>query len=117
MTARLTFDAAADRLDRLVRDVKEKQFGDTGAKGIAVPPPSWPGVPPDAAWMNTYATRSIRPRGRQVPPIPAFHAPQTGQPPQPLIREPADGGTIGAVLGKPVKKRGALARLFSSRNR
>ncbi|GAA0555616.1 hypothetical protein [Rhizomicrobium electricum] len=121
------FAETAGRLDRFIAEVKTRQYQATGAG----PQPQVPARPlsgrhPDLDWQQTYAARTILPRGRgeSAPSAPGFevapHAerPQSREPIAEMPGGPASaGGYIGAALGKPPKKRGVLARLFGGRDR
>ena len=137
MSPRSTFSAAADRLDSVVREVKQKQFDATGVTAIPVPPAM--GGHPEEAWMRDYATHSIGRLRPGVPPQSAFLAPPVQRPKRPRLAEEAQkrgewaagghggvsaepsagqtaGGHIGAALGKPAPRRGLFGRLFRRRD-
>jgi hypothetical protein len=130
---RSLLSAAADRLERLVQDVKQKQFDATGVTAIPAPPP--PGLHPEEAWMREYATHTFGGGRSPEPPLSAFLAPLVGRPKRPALSEVArlplqkrseqglgnqggrNGGShIGAALGKPAPGRGWLGRLFRHRD-
>jgi hypothetical protein len=123
----------AERFDRLVRTVKDSQLGRTKTD---------PGPPvteafelsPVDAWAKKYMTRCIGPVCFTVeaePPVFAKFAspteasvqtgasrtagPKTAQNPPPRRRDTADRanpGPIGLAIGKPVRGRSWLGRLF-----
>ncbi len=120
------FADTADRLDRLIADIKARQCDATGAGQQPAPVRPPPGQHPDQEWQRAYATRTIRLRGRgeaapalmQSVVAPPVELPQPPEPPpgKPVGPAPATGH-IGAALGKPAKKRGVLARLFRGSDR
>lgn len=140
---RSTFSAAADRLDRLVREVKEQQCA---ATGFTLGPSPSTGEHPEEVWLREFATHAIRRVGEGD----AYSGPQRNFPapsaagfgrvrlPQDVRRRsdwaagshggvrsgaqgkvvaPDEGGHIGAMLGKPGPKRGFFARLRRSRDK
>lgn len=121
---RSPFAAAADRLDRVVAEVKERQYAATGQKVMPRPPSS--SLPLGDAWLRLYSSRTIRAlrQGESVPPMPEFAVPtDSPQPRRPQglpvgqaarlnINADINAGHIGAGLGKPGPKRGLLRRLF-----
>jgi hypothetical protein len=122
------FAEAVDRMDRFIQDVKARQFAATGAKLPPAPRPR-PVLHPDEDWQTRYATRSIRPlrRGESPAPMPEFAAPLLPERPRfpdtlpsEKVSDPVPRGSppghIGAVLGKPGKKRGLLGRLLRGRD-
>jgi hypothetical protein len=112
MTNRSPFAAAAERLDRLLAEVKDSQFAATGVTVRPAPPPKTTGAP-DAAWRQHYAARLVRPHGEGTPPLPeAIMRPVERPSPPSLPEATGHPATIGAVLGKPGKPRGLLGRLF-----
>ncbi len=122
------FAEAAARMDRFIQEVKARQFAATGA---TLPPVAAPrSLPhPDEDWQRRYASRLIRPLrpGESAAPMPQSAVPLLPERPRfpnvlPLenVSDPAqrvqNGGHIGAVLGKPGKKRGLLRRLLRGRD-
>lgn len=120
---RTPLSAAADRLDRFVREVKERQLEANGVKGM--PLPNRPVADPDEAWMREHAIHAIRKRQlgevTDLPPrvarmawrphplgLPEKKTPIRPEPGAGLLRE----GHIGAGLGKPGPKHGILSRIF-----
>ena len=138
---RSTFSAAADRLELIIRDVKQKQFDATGVTAIPLAPPS--GGHPEEAWMRAYATHSIGRIRPGDPPQSAFLAPPVQRPKRPQLADEAkkrgewaagghgvvysegplaghntstSGGHIGAALGKPAPRGGWFGRRFRHRD-
>jgi len=119
------FQEAAERCDRLVRSIKEKQYA---AQGITAYPADEPAaLHPEEAWARRFAVHTIRAvrdeEGR--PPLSSFVPPPAGMPKMPrfavahAVREPektASGGHIGSALGKPGPRRGWLGRLVRGRD-
>lgn len=115
------FDAA-ERLDRIVQDVKAKQFDATGVSLIPVEAP--PVLHPEEAWTRRFASHSIRPKRAEGgrPPLSSFMAPPADMPQKPVFSAPAtefDGrpgaGHIGSMFGKPGPRRSWVGRLFRGR--
>jgi hypothetical protein len=114
---------AAERLDHIVRDVKDKQFHATGVSEVPVEEPG--ALHPEEAWARRFGTHAIRPVRSETegPPLSAFVAPPAGMPRLPVFEEPApiklDGlpmsGHIGSALGKPGPRRSWLRRLIHGR--
>lgn len=115
--------AAAERLDRLVREVKEKQFHAVGVINVPVEEPLE--LHPEEAWHRRFGTHSVRPgRGKgDRPPLSGFVAPPADMPRRPVFAEepparldrgPASGH-IGSALGKPGPRRTWIGRLFRGR--
>jgi hypothetical protein len=130
MGKRSTLAAAADRLDRLVQDIKRQQYDATGLRRIPLPPR--PGPDPQADWAKRFAVwtlKSLRERAN-TPAATVLARPLAGQPKKPVFPEPPplDGralavekqvqhsGHIGAVLGKAGPRRGLFNRLFRRDN-
>lgn len=120
--ARSSLFEAAERLDRIVQDVKEKQFGATGIGLIPVEAP--PVLHPEEAWARRFATHSILPKRVEGarPPLSGFVAPPADMPQKPMFEAPAaklDGrsaaGHIGSMFGKPGPRRSWVGRLFRGR--
>lgn len=105
-------DAAA-RLDRLAADLKQRQFEATGVKETPRPAESPAGGHPEAVWRQAYAVRAIRPGAGAPPenfpprrPSPS-QRPELAAPTPEKRSEPAgEADPIGAVLGKPARRRG-----------
>lgn len=113
---------AAERLDRIVQDVKAMQFDATGVTPIPVEAPSV--LHPEEAWARRFATHSIRPKRAEGarPPLSSFAAPPADMPQKPVFEAPAaklDGragaGHIGSIFGKPGPRRSWVGRLFRGR--
>lgn len=120
--ARSSLFEAAERLDRVVQDVKEKQFGATGGRYIPVEVP--PVLHPEEAWARRFATHSIGPKRQEGvrPPLSSFVAPPADMPQKPVFVEPAvarddraGAGHIGSMFGKPGPRRSWVGRLFRGR--
>ncbi len=120
--ARSSLFDAAERLDRIVRDVKEKQFDATGVRFVPVEAP--PVLHPEEAWARRFATHSIRPKRPEGarPPLSSFVAPPADMPQKPVFEEPASklddragAGHIGSMFGKPGPRRSWVGRLFRGR--
>lgn len=120
--ARSSLFEAAERLDRIIQDVKEKQFGATGVPLIPVEAP--PVLHPEEAWARRFATHSILPKRRDGgrPPLSGFVAPPADMPQKPVFEvSPAklDGraaaGHIGSMFGKPGPRRSWVGRLLRGR--
>jgi hypothetical protein len=126
---------AADRLDRVVSIVKDQQLART--RSGARPPESEAYVlSPEEAWSKKYMIQcvgpvcTVRPTGEgggmmpQVAPAPAAKsaasslefAPEKPQRTKPAARaqksRPAAPEPIGLAIGKPVRRRSWLGRLF-----
>ncbi len=131
MGKRSTLAAAADRLDRMVQDIKRQQYEATGLRRIPLPPRAGPD--PQADWTKRFSVWTLKPlRSRsKAPPAAAFALPLAGQPRKPVFSDrmpPLDGrpaapekqdsrgGHIGAVLGKAGPRRGLFNRLFRRDN-
>jgi hypothetical protein len=131
MGKRSTLAAAADRLDRMVQEIKRQQYEATGLRRIPLPPR--PGPDPQADWTKRFAVWTLQPlRGRaKLSPHKGFGLPLAGQPKKPVFsdrEQPLDGGAlaaeksapqgghIGAVLGKAGPRRGVFNRLFRRDN-
>ncbi len=122
--ARSSLFEAAVRLDRVIRDVKEKQFGAIGSGLIPVEPP--PALHPEEAWARRFASHSMGPKraeGARAP-LSSFVVPPVDMPRMPVFVEspyPAalDGATqtghIGSALGKAGPRRSWVGRLFRGR--
>lgn len=110
-----SFAEAAGRFERLVRKIKAEQYARTGLK-TPPPPPEPAAGHPLQAWETNYAVHSVRPGRPLTPPKPLWGLPspagpaETDEPRQPLPAAPA--GPIGLAIGKPVRKRGWMGRLF-----
>ena len=125
MKSRSRFSDAAGRLDRFVEEIKARQYDATGAGTPPVPAPR-PLGHPDADWQQHYGTRSIRLRrtGEVAPSLPEHVLPPSERPrlPDPPVAAERDpvatnlNGPIGAVLGKPLRRRGFLGRLWGRDN-
>lgn len=120
--ARSSLFEAAERLDRIIHDVKEKQFGATGVGLIPVETP--PVLHPEEAWARRFATHSILPKRAEGarPPLSSFVAPPADMPKKPVFGEPPPGakldsraGHIGSMFGKPGPRRSWVGRLFRGR--
>jgi hypothetical protein len=120
--ARSSLFNAAERLDRIVQDVKERQFGATGVHLMPVEAP--PVLHPEEAWARRFASHSIRPNRAEGarPPLSSFVAPPADMPQKPVFEMPAaklDGragtGHIGSMFGKPGPRRSWVGRLFRGR--
>lgn len=115
--------AAGERLDRVVREVKENQFHLTGVCEIPVVEPTE--LHPEEAWAKRFGAHVIRPIREQGdrPPLSGFVAPLADMPRMPLFLEPAPAtldeapasGHIGSGLGKPGPRRSWLGRMFGRR--
>ncbi|MDR3528202.1 MAG: hypothetical protein P4L57_13085 [Rhizomicrobium sp.] len=130
MGKRSTLAAAADRLDRLVQDIKRQQYEATGLRQAPLPQRS--GLDPEADWGRRFSVWSLKPTrvaGKGAP-FGSFALPRAGQPKKPVFADKgaalddrtlppenlARGGHIGAVLNKPGPRRGLFNRLFRRDN-
>jgi hypothetical protein len=130
MGKRSTLAAAADRLDRMVQDIKRQQYEDTGLRQVPLPQRSCPD--PEADWSRRFSVWSLKPtrEAGKGAPFSSFVVPRAGQPQKPVFAEqarPLDGrakppenvargGHIGAVLNKPGPRHGLFNRLFRRDN-
>jgi hypothetical protein len=113
------FADGAGRLDRFVEEIKARQHEATGVEPRPVPvPPLPPARHPDETWLRNYGVRSIRLRrpGESVSALPDYVLTATDQPrnsgqPRQPVADKINSGPIGAVIGKPVDKRGFWGRL------
>lgn len=122
--AKSPFLEAAERCDRLVRAIKQKQYAATGLEAYPVEEPA--ALHPEEAWARRFAVHTIRAERDEKarPPLSAFVPPPPDMPRMPrfaeapVMREPsktAAGGHIGSALGKAGPHRGWLGRLFRGR--
>ena len=131
MGKRSTLAAAADRLDRMVQDIKRQQYEATGLRRIPLPPR--PGPDPQADWTKQFSAWTLQPlRGHaKAAPHKGFGVPLAGQPKKPVFQDqegpldggalaakkvPQRGGHIGAILGKAGPRRGLFNWLFRRDN-
>lgn len=131
MGKRSTLAAAADRLDRMVQEIKRQQYEATGLRRIPLPSRSSPD--PQADWTKRFSVLTLKPLRERAKAAPAtrFTLPLAGQPKKPVFQEAAPalddkalaaekqgkrGGHIGAVLGKAGPQRGLFNRLFRRDN-
>jgi len=127
---RSTLAAAADRLDRLVQDIKRQQYDAAGVRQIPLASRSGPN--PEADWSKQFAVWSMKPsRGAgKAAPVSNFALPPAGRPKKPVFAEapqaldgrrltPEKQGRdehIGAALGKAGPRRSLFNRLFRRDN-
>jgi hypothetical protein len=129
------FQAAADRLDRLVQGVKDQQLSETRS-GPKIASPDSLVASPQEIWARQFMTQSIGPVAPRATfsPVPSYVPlayPPVAQPDagagfsrvepkgktafSPAVRRNTghkQDQTIGAVLGKPVKKRSWVGRFL-----
>ena len=106
-----------ERFDRLVRIVKDSQLGRTAPKQSAGE--SFV-LSPEDAWAKKYTTRCIGPVcytvEAEAPVFAKFGTPETPVKALPARPGPsprqAAGEPIGLLIGKPVRRRSWLGRLF-----
>jgi hypothetical protein len=123
---------AADRLDRIVDIVKDQQLSHTQSGAVRRPESEAYVLSPEEAWSKKYMIQcvgpvcTIRPTAegalllpRFVPAPPVRQASQireiaAARPVQPSIRSgrKAAPEPIGVLIGKQVRRRGLLGRLF-----
>ncbi|MDE2134115.1 MAG: hypothetical protein KGJ49_05910 [Alphaproteobacteria bacterium] len=96
----------AERFDRLARIVKDNQLGRTST-GPRPPVTEAFELSPEDAWSRKYMTQCIGPvcfdPAVEPPVFAKFAAP---------VEAAANSGPIGLVIGKPVRRRSWLGRLF-----
>ena len=121
----------AERFDRLVRIVKDSQLGRTKS-GLKQPPTEAFVLSPEEAWARKYTTHCIGPVC--YGPITAAGLPAFAKAAAPPVEPPRTRGfaapaaktaskttstgapeAIGQVIGKPVKAKSRLGRLFRRR--
>jgi hypothetical protein len=128
----ITLAEGAERFDRLARILKDNQLAKTRGKPAVTPPLSEVFVlSPDEAWAKQYMTQCIGPvcftQAATPPGFAKFPAIPPQAPPRssavearserpatsgkPAARQPSE--PIGRVIGKPVRPRSWLARLFT----
>ncbi len=113
----------AERLDRLIRGVKDRQFTDANNAPAPKVVTNAFAVSPEEAWSKKFMTAGIGPndfKPVQMPSI-ALAAPAPSlkpvvRPAAPVASAPGDlrPGTIGQVLAKPGRKRSWFGRLVRS---
>lgn len=124
MCPRSTFSAAADKLNRLVQDIRQQQYEAAGQRQVPLPPLLE--ANPDKDWEQRFSGKmftSSRPRptpAQAFPPVPWMNRPK-----KPVLldetlcsrgKEGKQGGHIGAALGKAGPRRGLFNRLFRRDN-
>jgi hypothetical protein len=113
----------AERLERIVRGVKDRQLSDAHNAPVLRPATNAFVISPEEAWSKKFMTAGIGPSDFKAPQMPsiAVAAPMAGSTFQPATREtapppPPPGdlrpGTIGHVLAKPARRRSWLGRLI-----
>jgi len=129
MGKRSTLAAAADRLDRMVQEIKRQQYEATGLRRIPLPPRASPD--PQANWTKRVSAWTLTTkRGPATAPA-DFVLPLPGQPkkpgstidapvldvrPLPAEKQAPYHNHIGAILGKAGPRPGLLHRLFRRDN-
>jgi hypothetical protein len=128
----MTLAEGAERFDRLARILKDNQLDKTRGTPAVTPPVTEAFVlSPDEAWAKQYTTRCIGPvcftqtatppglaKFPAIPPqAPVLSTAVEAKPERPrssgnpAARRPAE--PIGLAIGKPVRPRSWLARLFT----
>jgi hypothetical protein len=112
----------ADRFDRLINGVKERQFSEVHNAPMPKAVSTAFAVSPEEAWSRKFMTAGIGPKEFAVPQMPSIPvaAPLTGQmfraAPEPLPARPAlpdvRPGPIGQTLAKAPRRRSWVGRFF-----
>jgi hypothetical protein len=113
----------AERLERIIRGVKDRQFSDAHNVPVLKPATNAFVVSPEEVWSKKFMTAGIGPSDFKAPQMPsiAVAAPMAGSTFQPTTKDvappsaPVAGdmspGTIGQVIAKPARKRSWFGRL------
>jgi hypothetical protein len=110
----------AERLERLIRGVKDRQLSDAHNVPVLKPATNAFLVSPEEAWSKKFMTAGIGPTDFKAPQMPsiAVAEPIAGATfqPAPVAAPVIDRrSTIGDVLAKPSKRRSWLGRLVRGR--
>jgi hypothetical protein len=107
----------AERLERLIRGVKDRQLSDAHNVPVLKPATNAFLISPEEAWSKKFMTAGIGPTDFKAPQMPsiAVAAPVAGEAfrsDRPVAAPVVERRTmIGEVLAKPVRKRSWLGRL------
>jgi len=121
---RTTFSAAADKLNRLVREINQQQYEAAGQRQVPLSPMAGPD--PDAEWALHFSGKMFKSsRPRPAPPEVFPPVQRVDMPKKPVFldetfssreKQVKQGGHIGAGLGKAGPRRGLFNRLFRRDN-
>lgn len=124
MRPRSTFSAAADKLNRLVQDIRQLQYEAAGQRQVPLVPMA--GANPDEEWAQRFSGKlftSSRPRPAPLEAYPAVQ--RVDMPKKPVFldetpfsreKQVKQSGHIGAALGKAGPRRGLFNWLFRRDN-